>query len=350
MPALPTSAGAASTPPSLPQHSLFQRAHIGEDDDGKDTPPPIPVRRYRRIYVNNLPGSVNPVNSAECYSSESSDLAPPPVPAPRFAPSPRQHEQDGHVTSPSPLTADSGIAMSPPMRKVSEIRRQLVQQHHRQTKEADTASVGSSLSHSDDSKYDNLSASSSTSINSSHNRLNTSQSLVHAAAEIAAAKHQAAASSKKGQEEDQVVGGKKAVVRRHSSRIRRLSSSSSGSCSSDRSGSCSDDESSTCCCCGNGTDDANGVDDDKRQSDEEDDEEEDDDEEEEEVIEIHDHCVPAKMPPNRKSGPYENFIPPPVVDDNPEETGEQKSSEPMVQQQDMSTFQRLLAAGQTSNV
>ena len=348
MPALPTSAGAASTPPSLPQHSLFQRAHIGEDDDGKDTPPPIPVRRYRRIYVNNLPGSVNPVNSAECYSSESSDLAPPPVPAPRFAPSPRQHEQDGHVMSPSPLTADSGIAMSPPMRKVSEIRRQLVQQHHRQTKEADTASVGSSLSHSDDSKYDNLSASSSTSINSSHNRLNTSQSLVHAAAEIAAAKHQAAASSKKGQEEDQ-VGGKKAVVRRHSSRIRRLSSSSSGSCSSDRSGSCSDDESSTCCCCGNGTDDANGVDD-KRQSDEEDEEDDDDEEEEEEVIEIHDHCVPAKVPPNRKSGPYENFIPPPVVDDNPEETGEQKSSEPMVQQQDMSTFQRMLAAGQTSNV
>jgi len=395
VPVLPTTTsttdGAAmtamtSSPPSRPTE-LFKppspKEGVGDEED-KDTPPPIPVRRYRRIYVNPPNGGPPTLqlapahHAAECYSSESSDLNPvphaPPVPAPRFAaaPSPRP-EVDCHVTSPSPLTADSGIAMSPPIRKVSELKKG--GGGVGANNECDTVSVGSSLSHSDDSKYDNLSASSSTSLNSGggpRGRDRTS-TLVHAAAEIAAAKvaKPAVASglpvaANGGEEEDYQSDNeddseedeerRSKNLRISQSRIRRLSSSSSSagsSCSSEESSgssttSGSSGSSSACCCCN-----ANSSEDLHKAS----------EQLEYQEIEINDHCVVAAQQQQhqekRKSGPYENFIPPPAVVDD--EAGAvaaaAAAADPrppdgsqQLPHRELSTFQRLLAAGQTSNV
>ena len=59
---------------------------------------------------------------------------------------------------------------------------------------------------------------------------------------------------------------------------------------------------------------------------------------------------PSQADLNRKSA-YENFIPPPVLDDCDKEICSQGNN-PVhpLPPQEMSTFQRLLAAGQTSNV
>ena len=305
VPALPTSDSASTPSPTRPKEL---------PNDGKDTPPPIPVRRYRRIYVNPATNLQIPPPPAEYYSSESSELNPaPPVPAPRMtAASPRPPDQ---VTAPSPQTADSGIAMSPPLRKIGNSKRIL---------ESDTVSVGSSLSQSDDSKYDNLSASSSTSLNSGgHNRVSTS-TLVHAAAEIAAANHTKSKLASQGEDDDYQSDNEDSeddeVSKLRPSRIRRLSTTSSSSDSS--CSSVSSSGSSACCCCENSTEDF-----DKEHAE----------------IEINDHCVLAQRNEHRKSGPYENFSPPPPAT-------KESSPPPTAADERLTTFQRLLAAGQTSNV
>ena len=331
----------------------------------KSVPPPIPARRYPRVY-HQLGHSSNTDESENDLHRRGSESSPKNFRSNESSPNNFRSNDSGILTSPSPPT-DSGIALSPPTQPRTSLTKppdEFADSRKNSSKSSDTVSLSSSESDTTSgSRYDNVVSAKQSSVpnvttvhlQSNNRRVSTgstptskTSTLVAAAAEIAARKlnnsdvgnsnisqreisTQTLEDGIDGDDEDEETSDS-------SSDILVLDSSSANSENGCKKYEYDDEDL-----------------DDEIDEDLDDEEEEEDGTKNHDEIEISDHFRRrgnSRRKFKRDSGPYDNFTLPGAVSSSSSRNSPASSvtAEGHLSENKTKGFTKLLAAGPTSNV